>query len=152
VYADWLEERGEMVRAEFIRVECELERSEPPGQRWRELGARQLELIRAHKEEWTRHLKGMVSSSLFRRGFVESVIVRPARFIKHAPKLFGLEPIQTARFSGLGESSAEVEAIAACPELRHVRHLNLHHTPMSAGTLKPLLGSEFLYNLKTLDL
>ncbi|MFL5340268.1 MAG: TIGR02996 domain-containing protein [Gemmataceae bacterium] len=51
VYADWLEERGECDRAEFIRVQCELEYA-PDDQRWEALTRRAAELLTAHEEEW----------------------------------------------------------------------------------------------------
>jgi uncharacterized protein (TIGR02996 family) len=51
VYADWLEERGECDRAEFIRVQCELEQS-PDDDRYAALAGRETELLERHREEW----------------------------------------------------------------------------------------------------
>jgi uncharacterized protein (TIGR02996 family) len=50
VFADWLEERGEVERAEFIRTQCQLARqADPP----RALADRIEELLTVHQEEWT---------------------------------------------------------------------------------------------------
>ena len=65
IYADWLEEHGDCDRAEFIRVQCELEpirdRYEIP--RAAELHQREEALVRAHNETWLGKLPGEWSHS-----------------------------------------------------------------------------------------
>jgi uncharacterized protein (TIGR02996 family) len=69
VYADWLEEHGECARAEFIRVQCELENN-PDDERWQALARREAELLAEHGPQWlgpwplSRNVK-------LRRGFLE---------------------------------------------------------------------------------
>lgn len=56
VYADWLDDRGEADRADFIRVQIELARLPAGSQRGQELYLRQIELLRHHAERWARGL------------------------------------------------------------------------------------------------
>ena len=51
VYADWLQENGDDERAEFIRVQVQLSRTEYP-----DLRARESVLLGAHRERWLRVL------------------------------------------------------------------------------------------------
>src|SRR3954454_19585646 len=79
VYADWLEEHGDPERAEFIRVQCELEpmRDQYEIDRAAELHTREKELLWKHQDGWLG--PGMEgwggwgkdgASAEFRRGFV----------------------------------------------------------------------------------
>src|SRR5262245_5515961 len=68
VYADWLEERGECDRAEFIRVQCELEQS-PEDERYGDLVRREAELLERHRETWFGEWPGIFAQ--IRRGFLE---------------------------------------------------------------------------------
>lgn len=53
VYADWLEERGETARAEFIRVQIELARDAiPMEEQFGALRRRESELLRDHRVMW----------------------------------------------------------------------------------------------------
>src|SRR5262249_39652492 len=81
VYADWLEEHGEAVRAEVIRVQVELE---PPREQWgnerrRALQRREADLLREHCWVWLygpsplREKYREDVPAVFRRGFVETV-------------------------------------------------------------------------------
>src|SRR5262245_1236749 len=79
IYADWLEDTGDAARAEFIRVQCELERlldedgllpEEGECPRAHELHARSEELRAAHGERWFPGLGGLVERYWVRRGFV----------------------------------------------------------------------------------
>src|SRR5689334_18621005 len=56
VYADWLDEHGDPERAEFIRVQCELEpmRDRYEIDRAAELHRREDELLGKHRKEWLR--------------------------------------------------------------------------------------------------
>src|SRR5437868_1021578 len=59
IYADWLEEHGDEAgifaareRAEFVRVQCELERLPEYDYRWLDLWNREAELLAAHEAAW----------------------------------------------------------------------------------------------------
>src|SRR5437763_13536125 len=54
IYADWLDEHGDDVRAEFIRLQCALESMDPFAPGRRALVRREWELVRQHGERWIR--------------------------------------------------------------------------------------------------
>src|SRR5262249_12087028 len=68
VFSDWLEEQGEIARAELIRVQCELARLPTFDPRYPELHLRQLELIAAHEAEWLGEWADRLVRWEFRRG------------------------------------------------------------------------------------
>src|SRR5687767_1651799 len=72
VFADWLEERGELARAEFIRVQCRLARTDWGDPRGKPLRQRQLELMMAHVPDWVAPYGTVLRGTRFRRGFVET--------------------------------------------------------------------------------
>ena len=56
VYADWLQENGDEARAEFIRVQCELESTTDFGDDYFLLRQRESELWEAHRRRWAEGL------------------------------------------------------------------------------------------------
>ncbi len=159
VYADWLDEHGQAERAEFIRVECELEHTEEYSPRWRQLSARQLALIRAHKKEWVKPLKGWTYSTHFRRGFVETVMVNEKRFTTRAAELFRLTPVRTVQFTrlyplytGQHVPAVTLEALAAVPELRRLSGLSFANQHLTDDGLQTFLAAADLRNLTGLTL
>jgi uncharacterized protein (TIGR02996 family) len=156
VYADWLDEHDQPERAEFIRVECELEHAEEHGPRWRQLTARQIDLIRAHKKDWVRPFKGWTYSTHFRRGFVDTVSVSLQRFTTRAAELFRLAPVRQVHFTrlyaldDLRVAAATVEALAAVPELRRARGLDFAAQYLGDEGLRALLRAADLRNVSTL--
>src|SRR3954451_5218968 len=68
VFADWLDERGDVGRAGVIRVQCELARWVPEGGRRRLLQARERELRAAHRDEWLGGIRAFCAAT-FERGF-----------------------------------------------------------------------------------
>jgi uncharacterized protein (TIGR02996 family) len=157
VYADWLDEHGQSERAEFIRVECELEHAEEYGPHWRQLSARQLALIQAHKKEWVKPFKGWTYSTYFRRGFVETVMVNQKRFTTRAAELFRLAPIRQLNFTRLTTPelrvpAGTVEALAAVPELRRARGLGFGSQYLGDDVLRVFLAAADLRHVTALVL
>src|SRR5262249_29673931 len=72
VYADWLEEHGDVDRAEFIRVQCQLARMDREDDGWSELYRREQALLQRHEAEWLGRLTDYTEDFDFRfeRGFV----------------------------------------------------------------------------------
>ena len=91
IYADWLEERGDP-RGEFIRVQCQLEEIDEYDPRFKELKARERELLAAHEHEWLGELDGRVSKWIFRRGFVEHVLGRDDDAARDYTRALELQP------------------------------------------------------------
>jgi uncharacterized protein (TIGR02996 family) len=93
VYADFLEERDEGDRAEFIRVQCERTRLPEKDQRQASLEARERELLVAHGERWVRAFGAGISRWVFRRGFLEEMTIPVASYLENRSTLSQLAPI-----------------------------------------------------------
>src|SRR5579862_3542121 len=104
IYADWLEERGD-VRAEFIRVQCELARLSPDEPQYPDLEERAEDLIDEHGETWAGKVKSIVTDYEFRRGFVERVSLGAKKFLTHGAKLFQMAPVRDMKLTRLGSST-----------------------------------------------
>ena len=75
IYADWLDDRGDSARADFIRTQCELARLSPGDARAAALARRQDELLDRYWYDWRDalpHLHGITWGD-FERGFVGSI-------------------------------------------------------------------------------
>jgi uncharacterized protein (TIGR02996 family) len=120
VYADYLDERGDADRAEFIRVQCELA-ALPYGDRQRpSLEARESELLAANRARWV--VPGVRGSQQFRRGFVEVYGASPDELIAAADRLFAVAPIRELRIVVLGHRAEE---LARIPWLDRIVSLDL---------------------------
>src|SRR3954462_12824674 len=73
IFADWLEDHGDPDRAEFIRLQVELEKLPPHSVRARQARAREAGRARRCGDSWRGRLREITSQAAFRRGFVEIV-------------------------------------------------------------------------------
>src|SRR3954465_3302831 len=73
IFADWLDEHGQPDRAEFIRVQCAMDRLPAETGRWKDLFDRSLRLEREGRATWTAWAQERVLEPRLRRGFVDSV-------------------------------------------------------------------------------
>jgi uncharacterized protein (TIGR02996 family) len=164
VYADWLEEQGDGVRAEFIRIQIELARHGQPAARRRELKARERELLARHKMAWGGGLLSEVGKWCYRRGFVEAVRTDRERFAWHADELFRLHPVRHLRFTCVGDFGREpglrefARWLAKWPPLKRVESLGFWgdsaggDAAITRAELAVLLASRHLTRLRTLDI
>src|SRR5262245_28593681 len=99
VYADWLDDTAEpanVARAEFIRLQCQLESgvlSEEQAAVW----PRVKELLRQHDRAWRAELPVLpgVAFRRFGRGFVDEVRFKSwHRFQEHASAVFAAAPVE----------------------------------------------------------
>jgi uncharacterized protein (TIGR02996 family) len=86
IYADWLDERGDPDRAEFIRTQIELARLPVRDPRRRPLAAREAELLDAHGPDWLDPPEDFLANWYFVRGFPE-VGLSVRAFLRHADGL-----------------------------------------------------------------
>jgi uncharacterized protein (TIGR02996 family) len=137
VYADRFEENGEPERAEFIRVQCSLDKLPPDEERCPMLRHREAELLGRYGWAWAEELAPRIDEWLFRRGFVEGVQMRletsaeeilsvlnlaPIRHIRDLSQLTGLELWTLYAFD-----DNLLAEILASPHLANLRTLILHH-------------------------
>src|SRR5262249_42018480 len=73
IFTDWLDENGQNERAEFIRVQVELERLplDAPGRQ--ELEDRAADLLTQFEERWLAPVPPQLLRWTWRRGFLETV-------------------------------------------------------------------------------
>jgi uncharacterized protein (TIGR02996 family) len=153
VYADFLEERGDAARAEFVRVQIELARLPAGDRRRKALEARQWALLTAHRPEWTEALRPFTVGE-FRRGFPDRMAVTVRDFLEHGEALLRRVPLEHVDFRlGLDEGRwDELERLAGCPQLRLLRSVSLRGNRLRPEELDVLLDSPHLGRLEALDL
>jgi uncharacterized protein (TIGR02996 family) len=150
VYADWLEEHGDPARAEFIRIQCMLERLPYGGARSRRLREREAALRTAHEQAWLQELPAWARHHAeFRRGFVEALrFCRAADWLAEGADLVRRTPLQELH---LTDCARRMKALAACHDLAHVRSLDLSQNGIRSG-IKLLANSPHLTGLRRLNL
>jgi uncharacterized protein (TIGR02996 family) len=94
VFADWLEDHGELERAEFIRVQIELAKLPNVDGRRPELEQRETELLARNESEWVKPIRHRVVSWTFHRGFIAEVTVTVDLYKEHAFELLNRAPLR----------------------------------------------------------
>src|SRR5438874_635206 len=81
VFSDWLEENGDVERAELIRAQCELARLPAWDRRRQEMAWRAEGLLAHHGARWREELPALkgVAWGEFERGFISTVRVADAK-------------------------------------------------------------------------
>src|SRR5262249_34324697 len=107
VYSDWLEERGDFERAEFIRLQIELSRLDPddpvPAAKQRREG----ELLEKRGKEWEAPAKKLVPAYDSARGFVDWARLDAATPLDRMPALLAMTPLRRLRIVKAGPRIAE---------------------------------------------
>lgn len=130
VYADWLDDRGEADRAEFIRLQIEQARLPADSPRGAALARREGELRGSGEAAWRDSLPRLegVTWEEFRRGFVESVFVATVEtFLAHAEAIFAAAPVRSVQVGMVAD--ADAARLAGSPHLARLRELNLGNNP-----------------------
>lgn len=142
VFADWLDENGHPLRAEFIRVQCAVKHlAELPAEVQRphiHLWRRNQELLDHHRPDLLGPLGDDVSyfDAVFDRGFLRELTVTGELFLKHAAAIRAFKPTPRIRVHRIGYDA--VPLVLARPELATVETLNL--TPLDREDIP--VGSE----------
>ena len=172
VYADWLQERGEEERAEFIRVQIELERLKADPRKGRKqrapLEAREKALLDAYREEWlapfvkvvtrvkrreSRELiRNWVGQMPFSRGFlgVDRLELERARLLSAADAT--VEPVEVLRVVA-GQHEYDEAGLAAFARWAGSNSLvQLQLTGAANDGVAAVTGSEHFRSLAYLEL
>jgi len=151
IYADWLDEHGQSERAEFIRVQCAMDRIPPGTARWRALAERSLRLERNRRAIWTGPVHERVLDAEFCRGFVDAVRLTIEQFTFAADQLVRLEPVRAWEFAAVSmfTNRPTFTRLAADPGLTVVRALNAGKF-LPDELLRTLATSRYLSNLRSL--
>jgi uncharacterized protein (TIGR02996 family) len=154
IYADWLEEQGDIARAEFIRVQCALAPMERTDPGRRELAAREIDLLAENGGRWRAELPALPAGLVwqdFARGFASVLLVRNIEVLTVvAQSLFAQFPIQHLKCMYFG--NRDLEKLQALPELRHLRSLAFHWAFDAERGLAKLVRSPWLRELRSLGI
>lgn len=162
ILADWLEESGDLPRAEFIRLQCEVNQANPAQARRGWLVQREGELFVEAGTDWTAPLVDWAREWEWHRGFCrwatpKNEVVRYA-LMTAAPRFPSQE--QLAWVEGLClniyDDSQMLEGLTTLPQLLELRRLRIRFGFWSAVDCSRLAGilanSPFLANLRELFL
>src|SRR5262249_20715701 len=152
VFSDWLEERGDTARAEFIRVQCDLAAPALPEDRRHALRVRERALLTAHRREWCEAFGLPIEGVTFERGLIGRM--RVARW--YDGKL--LDPSCAAQFvtlteldlAGLRIGDDDLAAFAASARFPALRKLILSDNAISDDGAAELARAAGLPRLDTL--
>jgi uncharacterized protein (TIGR02996 family) len=130
VYADWLEEHGHPVRAEFIRLQCETlhletDRREEARPHHQGLWDRAGDLRAAHRDELLGVLAGLPGwvEITFSRGFPDRIELRVADFLAHGAALDAARPRPHVR---VNQVAADLSGFLRSPHLGCVTQIGVY--------------------------
>jgi uncharacterized protein (TIGR02996 family) len=159
IFADWLEEHGGpagAARAELIRIQCRLAAVTVPEPLRQQLRVQEAALLREHRREWTRPLRGLAKGQVFQRGFVGEVHAELLRFLAQPHQLFRLAPVQHLVLlrgnASLLDCARAMPVLADCPYLARLHTLDLRNNCLASASVQALLVSEHLGGLQVLNL
>ncbi len=122
VFADWLEERGDTRRAEFIRLQCALDQ-EPHGTEYRIRSEfRCQELLKRDRSKWI--INGIPGRQEFRRGFVEYLHLSADAFLVLANRIARETPLMALRLSVAADRTSQIIKIPLLTRLRELEIRN----------------------------
>jgi uncharacterized protein (TIGR02996 family) len=126
VFADWLDDHGQVDRAEFIRVGCTLARAQPGSPEQGQLQQRSAELVRMHTETWfgplLHHFK---DRSQIERGFLVALRGSIDEVLAQAGAIETFAPVLRSLSVDFWRGRAGPEALLEMDFVRRVRNLQL---------------------------
>jgi uncharacterized protein (TIGR02996 family) len=154
IYADWLEEHAEpkkesQERAEFIRGQIELARTNQDSPARRKLAFRMRELQERHGKKWLGPLRRSAHHWHFHRGFLDKVGVSANFLERNAARLFTSAPLRRLCVTGLRGVPATLRRI---PEENTLTSLDLCYNQLSSRALEQLPTYPSLRRLRTIGL
>jgi len=150
VFADWLEEHRQEERAEFIRLQIQLDRMPWEDHRRGVCEIRAQRLLAAHRDEWERPLPAWARGAvIFHRGFAEELSVLASQWLEGSHELLRVAPIQWLH---LRSPEFCLKELAVSDSLAKITSLNLYHNRIGPDGMRLLIGSPFLTRLRTLFL
>jgi uncharacterized protein (TIGR02996 family) len=111
VFADWLDEHDEPLRAEFIRLQIEWERAERFSAPWLNLVGRMSALAKADPREFDAEPVSRLAPVPFRRGFTEAVRFTVGRILDSGWHWYERTPVRVAHLVATNEPMALFEPL-----------------------------------------
>jgi uncharacterized protein (TIGR02996 family) len=165
IYADFLDERGEGPRAEFIRLQCAAARGDAVP--FNRIAALEVE----HRDEWLAPLGSGVYHAEFRRGFPEHLVMAASEFVRDGEAIREQTPLRGVALLGAGRvlgrllagphlagltalhftggmlGDTGIERLTECPHLAGVRNLRLGSNEIGDAGAAALAHGLFLDQL-----
>jgi uncharacterized protein (TIGR02996 family) len=151
VYSDWLEERGDLLQAEFIRAQCELAKLRLDDPRYEDARKRELAVRLKYERVWRKKLPEWTAYLRIhsRRGFGGEVFTTIPYFAKNASRLFKLVPIQHVNFS---QGEPYLERLLRCPQIKQLRTMEIDYCQFTPTSYRMLTACPHLTGLMGLTL
>ena len=145
IFADYLQENGEIERAEFIRLQCAGEKEQAA------------KVLAEHGEAWRAALGVLNHVGVFQRGFLTEVWIYAGEFAGHAAALLSIEPAtivlgldSRVDDSGIDARLAWVDQLAANSHLKAVTRIYSQNGDWGPKRFARLMRSPHLGNLTEL--
>lgn len=157
IYADWLDEHGDPLQAEFIRLQIEYRPSSGLEDDTDPRAKRQLELFRDFRKwRFGRVDWASLGVNAFVRGFSLNWSGTPADFLRIAPHYWRLGPTRNLwiHFDKKPDSNvSQAEEMAQCEWLDHICEIHLRGSwILSDEWVATLLESPYAWSWKVFDL
>src|SRR5262249_40864853 len=126
IHADWLDEHGQTDRAEFIRLQVELECLPGGAPQAPDLRCRSVLLQAEHERQWLGEWADRLVNWTFHGGYLDSVVLTPEHFLRDGQQLFERFPVRKVAFMLADGSPVTVDVVAelvASPHMAAVRAL-----------------------------
>lgn len=107
---------------EFIRLECQLDRTSDDEDDVLELQDRRRGLLAAHREAWLAPLAGIAESVRFERGLVGAVVLDLDTYLTRGAEIFGRFPVRSVAIRGVPGRMGE---LLASPWMDRIEYLSL---------------------------
>jgi uncharacterized protein (TIGR02996 family) len=170
IYADYLDERGQAARAEFIRLQCAAARGDSVPV------SRIVALEDEHRDEWLTPLGPGVYYAEFRRGFPEHLVLGAREFVRDGETIREQTPLRSVallgaarvlgrllggphlaglialHFTGGMLGDAGIERLTECPHLAGVQTLRLGSNEIGDAGAAALARGTFLDQVRLLVL
>jgi uncharacterized protein (TIGR02996 family) len=148
VYADFLQERGEEARAEFIRLQCASAKLRPDDAEYATLKREESELQLAHQHEPGWSIPGLKGSVHFERGFIESLETSAEWLLSANPDELVLHPIHHLRLVNADRFTTELVSL---PLWQNLESLSLNNNNFGVGTRLDLFNAADMPKLRSLS-
>lgn len=157
VYADWLEERGEMDLGEYVRLGVELRHLSPeePEKRRKELQRRIGELLASHREEWLGPLARKTGNVMELHDDDGLLCFRftctTPHFLKRLKVEAGLARVPHCWALESTDLGPRIDELLASHDLDWITFIDGNDAPIAADRLESLIACERLGNLRMLN-
>lgn len=152
IYADWLDEHGQYIRAEFIRVQIAIAQKEglPRAElnQYVDLYKRNQELIDNHRAELLGPLAVLPREGVeFHRGFASELSMPVDTFLAHAALFPTLRPLPNVRVNSL---LRQLASFLACPHTGYVNALSGYAEEINDDELRYPSDSDLIDSIERL--